>query len=295
MKKMTQVIVLLFISVNSLWAQSINLRNELTEISKQYKVKIGIGLKCLESGDTLSFNNDHHYPMQSVYKFPLALAILHLADEGKLNLEQKVHIKKSDLHKTWSPIKEKYPSGNIDLSISELLYYSVSLSDNNACDILFGIAGGTQKTNEYIHSIGHTEIQIAATEHQMHQDWKTQYSNWVKPMEMNTMLEHFFEGRYLSKKSNDYLLKLMIESSNSAKRIKGLLPENIIVAHKTGTSGGNKEGLIAATNDVGIISLENGRHLLISVFLTNGTESLETNENIIAIISKTCFDYYSLK
>lgn len=274
---------------------SIELKKQLLLLIKPYKATVGIALKLLKTSDTLTINNAHHYPMQSVYKFPLALSILSLADNDKLSLNQKVHINKTDLHKTWSPLKDKFPDGNIDLSVGELLQYSVSQSDNNACDILFKLAGNPVAVNKYIHGLGIRNMEIVATENEMHQQWDIQYKNFCTPIAMIKLLEIFYNGKYLSENATTFLLKLMTESSNSKMRLKGLLQEEIIVAHKTGSSGDNGKGLIAATNDVGIISLPNGMHLAIVVFVSDSKESSEINEKLIAEISKKCFDFYSYK
>ena len=63
----------------------------------------------------------------------------------------------------------------------------------------------------------------------------------------------------------------MTETTTGPKRIKGLLPADAVVAHKTGTSPTNSEGLSPATNDVGIITLPNGKHIAIAIFVCNST------------------------
>jgi beta-lactamase class A len=85
----------------------------------------------------------------------------------------------------------------------------------------------------------------------------------------------------------------MVENYTSAKRLKGLLPDSIVVAHKTGTSGTNDKGISAGTNDVGIISLPNGKHLAIAVFVSDSNENYDTNERIIAQISLAAFRFYN--
>lgn len=296
MKLKLKIVVVLCFLAATVQAQVKDLRNQLSTIIAPYKATIGIAIKCIETGDTLSVNNAHHYPMQSVYKFPQAMAVLHRVDEGKMSLDQKVHISKKDLDKeTWSPMYKKYPNGNVDLTLGELLEYAVSQSDNNACDILFRLLGGPAKANEYIHSIGFSKIQMVATEREMHQKWNAQYTNWAEPAEMVALLEGFYKGKYLSKSSTDFLMKLMVNSSNSPKRLKGLLPATTIVAHKTGSSGANKKRLIGATNDVGIITLPDGRHLAITVFVSDATEEFETTESIIAQIAKAVYDFYLIK
>ncbi|MBA4057716.1 MAG: hypothetical protein C0490_23580, partial [Marivirga sp.] len=79
------------------------------------------------------------------------------------------------------------------------------------------------------------------------------------------------------------------------KRIKGLLPAGTKVAHKTGTSGSNKEGLTAAVNDVGIVTLPNGKQYAIVVYVSNSTKDGTTLEGIIAEISEIAWDYFVAK
>ena len=57
--------------------------------------------------------------------------------------------------------------GRFEISISELLAYTVSQSDNNGCDILLKEIGGTKKVNNYIHDLGVKVIAIKLTE-EMH-------------------------------------------------------------------------------------------------------------------------------
>ncbi|MEG1615469.1 MAG: serine hydrolase [Bacteroidales bacterium] len=44
----------------------------------------------------------------------------------------------------------------------------------------------------------------------------------------------------------------------STGSIKQKLPQNAVIAHKTGSSGKNEHGITAATNDVGIMIAPNG-------------------------------------
>jgi beta-lactamase class A len=65
-----------------------------------------------------------------------------------------------------------------------------------------------------------------------------------------------------------------------------------LVAHKPGTSDTNEQGVTAAVNDIGIVTLPNAKHFAISVFVSNSKENGETNEKIIADISKLTWDYF---
>jgi len=147
----------------------------------------------------------------------------------------------------------------------------VSLSDNNACDILLRQIGGPKSVNDYMASLNIKPISIRATEAQMAAAWPVQYTNWCEPQTQTELLRLLYNGAALSKPGNDYLWQIMLATSTGPKRLKGQLPSGTPVAHKTGTSNTNDKGLTAATNDVGIIILPNGKHLAIAVFITDST------------------------
>jgi beta-lactamase class A len=84
----------------------------------------------------------------------------------------------------------------------------------------------------------------------------------------------------------------MSGTSTGKGRIRGQLPEGTPVAHKTGTSDTNKQGITAAINDIGIVTLPDGRHFAIGIFVSNSKENEATNEKIIADITKLAWDYF---
>ncbi len=268
------------------------LRKQLLLIVSQYKAKVGLALRHIEKGDTLTLNNSRHYPMQSVYKFPLALAVLEAVDKGQLSLSQTYRLHKNDLlDDTWSPMKIKYPEGNVDLSLAQLLDYSVSKSDNIACDLLFKMMKGTAPVNDYIHRLGFKDIEIRATEQEMHRSEPAQYENWSRPMTLCMILEKFYQKKILSDSSHRFLMRLMIDSQNDPARIKGMLPAETAVAHKTGTGSRRGDTLIAC-NDVGIITMPDGGHLALSVLVTQSAETYEATRELIARLSKCVYDFY---
>ena len=81
----------------------------------------------------------------------------------------------------------------------------------------------------------------------------------------------------------------MAASNTGPRRLKGLLPTGTVVAHKTGTSG-TENGETAATNDIGIITLPNGRHIAIAVFVSDSPADEGTREGVIARIAKAAWD-----
>jgi beta-lactamase class A len=284
---------LLLIFANPVFAQMDSLRKEIEDEIGTKKATIGVGIYNLESGDTLTVGGTKHYPMQSVYKFHLALALLADVDSQKRNLNDRIAILKRDLREeTLSPMRDKNPNGNYSLSLAELLRYAVSESDNNACDILFKLYGGPKKTERYIKDLGIRDISIKATEYQMHGPFRVQYTNWTTPYTAILLLKKFYDGQIISKSTSDFLLDAMTNSNNPDDRLKSGLPQDAKLAHKTGTSG-HQKGMQAALNDIGIVTLANGKHYAIAVFVSNSFESDKENARIIGDISKLAWMYFA--
>ncbi len=285
-------LLFLFLSLEAI-AQPDSLRQKIEQIISTKDADIGVSIIGIENHDTLSVNGNKHFPMLSVFKFHVALAVLHKVEEGKLSLNQNIYIKKSDLlSNTWSPLREKYPNGNLSLPLSEILKITVAQSDNNGCDLLLRLIGNTKTVNDFIHSKGINEINIVANEAEMHQAWDIQYQNRTSPIAASTLLVQFFNKKIVSENNFGFLWKTMSDPKTGGHRINGQLPSGTIVAHKTGTSDTNAQGVTAAVNDIGIVCLPNGKHFAISIFITNSKEDYKTNEKIISDITKLVWDYF---
>ncbi|HQC07185.1 MAG TPA: class A beta-lactamase, subclass A2 [Kaistella chaponensis] len=279
------------------FAQKQDLKKEINAITNDKNATVAVSVTGIDF--PLHFENkngEKKLPMLSVFKFHIALAVLNKVDQGKLKLDQPIFIKKADLlENTWSPIREKYPDGNIEMPLSELIKYTVAKSDNNGCDLLLRLIGGTETVQKFINNKGIKNFTIKADEAQMHKGYEFMYWNTTSTNDSNLLLMNFFDGKVLSKNSTSFLMKTMIETTTGTTKIVAQLPKGTPVAHKTGSSGKDEKGLTIAENDIGIITLPNGKHYAISVFVSDSMETEETNTKMIADISKRVFDYFSKK
>ncbi|GAA3751831.1 class A beta-lactamase, subclass A2 [Flavobacterium ginsengisoli] len=287
------IVLFSFLSFQAFSQGTNELRNQLQQIISTKSVTVGISMKGIENKDTLSINGNLKMPMMSVFKFHIALAVLHKVDEGKLNLTQEIFIKKKDLKEdTWSPMKEDYPEGNVSLTLDKILRYTVSHSDNNGCDILINLVGGTKYIQKFINEHGIKDFVIKMNEDQM-KAWKNLYVNTTTPLATTELLEKFFKGEILKEETTKYLYQIMVETSRGLTWMKAGLPENTELAHRTGISGTNDANLRVAMNDVGIVKLPNGKHFILSVYLKDITEKREDTEKIIADVTKAVWNYFN--
>ena len=293
MRTIRAALVLLLLVVSPALARADALQMELERLLATKKADVGVAVYGLEDGYSLSVNGQTRYPMQSVFKFHIALTVLGLVDKGTLHLEQKIRIAQKDLKpNTWSPIRDKHPQGGAELTLAEILRYTVAESDNNGCDILLRLVGGPEAVSRHIHGLGVTDVSIRFNEDEMHQKWERQFSNWTTPEAAAGLLANFYKRKFLEREQFDFLWKVMLETVTGGGRIKGMLPAGTPVAHKTGTSGVNGKGVMAAVNDIGVVTLPDGRHFAIAVFVANSREKIVDNERTIAEVSKAVWDHF---
>jgi beta-lactamase class A len=258
------------------------------------KGQVGVAAAVLETGQAVALNSTMHFPMQSVYKLPISMAVMKQVDTGKIKLDQKVNVTKADFigRDAHSPLRDRYPDG-AELTVNELIRLALSESDGTASDVLMRLAGGAAAVQSYLTELGinNMDLVVLDTEKSLVEDHSLQYRNYAKPEAAVALLRALHEKRGLSDSSQVLLLKYMIESTPGARRLKGLLPAGAIVAHKTGTSGTEK-GITAATNDIGIITLPNGRHLAIAVFVSESPAGVAMREGVIAGFAKAVYEKF---
>lgn len=269
------------------------LESAIRKVADEAKGRVGVDVVLLETGDSVSLDGSGKYPMQSVYKLPISMAAFKHVEDGKLKLDQKIKVEKTEYVRKGmrSPLRDDNPNG-AEVTVEELIRLSMAESDGSASDVLMRLVGGAAGVQSYLTSINVGEMIVANYEREIGADWETQYANWASPEGSTSLLRALHEKRGISEAHQKLLLKFMIESGPGAKRLKGDLPAGTIVAHKTGT-GGTKDGITGATNDIGIITLPNGQHLAIAVYVSDSPGTEAVREKVIAGIAKIAWDNWA--
>lgn len=271
-------------------SQRSEIRDQKSEIKDQRSEVGDQRSEVRDQRSVASLNPHEHFPMQSVYKLPISMAVMKQVDAGKIKLTDKIQVMKSEMvgRRAYSPIRDRHPNG-APVTVEDLLRYAIADSDGTASDVLMRIAGGPAAVQAYLSELGIKDMIVLDTEQTFSQDNTAQYRNWTTPEAAVALLRALYERRGLSEATQALLLKFMTESKPGAKRLKGLLPAGTAVAHKTGTSG-TDNGMTAATNDIGIITLPNGKHVAIAVFISDSPADEAMREGVIAKIAKAVCD-----
>ena len=158
------------------------LRKRLHAYVDTLDATVGVAVITAED-DSLTVNNDIRYPMMSVFKFHQALALSDYMAGKHLPLETRIRIKPEDLQLkgTWSPLRDKYPNGGVELTIADLMTYTLRQSDNLACDILFDRFMPPKAVDAFIKKQGIDDVSIQYNETAMSIDHDLCYGNGAPP------------------------------------------------------------------------------------------------------------------
>jgi beta-lactamase class A len=251
-----------------------------------------VSVACSLPGAALNCDLNPHAkpPMQSVFKLPLALLVLHQVEQGRLSLDQPVRFLPRDriLPHVYSPLQDQYPEAGVDVPLRELLRLTVSLSDNVAADILLRVVGGPKTVDTYIAALGVSGFHLRDNEAILHRDVSAQYRNWFEPAGAVELLRRISDNSPLTAEHTELLLGWMTPAARTG-RLDGDLPAGVRVAHKSGSSDVD-HGVAHATNDIGLIPLPDGRRIAMAVFVTDSTADEATREQVIARIARAAYD-----
>jgi beta-lactamase class A len=297
------------------------LDEEITLLGERvYPARLGVAVQNLDGGEAWVRNDQDRYPMQSVFKAPLAAAVLAEVDAGRLSLDEVITIGDMDLSPPLSPIGQAWPAVS-RYTVGDLLRRAVSDSDNTAADVLMRRIGGPGAVNAWLTARGVEEIRIDRYERELQPEingmpsfrpaWRTPEAfgaamQAVPEAQRRAAQAHYIEdprdtasavgtlvflrklktGELVSPASTALLLRLMTQTTTGPGRLKAGLPEGATLAHKTGTSA-TAFGVTAVTNDIGIVTLKDGRHYAVAVFLIGSPASLKDREAVIAEVMRT--------
>ncbi len=273
----------------------------LQHIEQESGGVLGVAALHIESGRSIGWRAKEHFPMMSVYKVPVALRALAMMEVGALPYRKMLRVEPSDFSTGFSPLRDNYPAGTVR-TIGQLLEASVRDSDNTANDVLMKLSGGAPVVHAPLERIFKGAIRVDRSEKQMNSDFERvgpvafdeDGRDSATPEAMVMLLSLIQQRKLLHPSTLDLMVRWMAETETGPKRIKGMLPAGTLVWHKTGT-GGMKDGINLCTNDVGVISMTDGKgHIAIAVFLKLSTKDLETRERAIAETALAIYSYFDV-
>ena len=289
----------------------------LTAISHNFDGKAGLTAVDLDTGQRIVFQENMSFPMASVYKVPIGIAFLQRVDRGEVSLDTKVTLGPDDFHAGASIIADNAKDQPVTLTLGELLTHMLRDSDNSAVDYILAHYVSPKEVMKTLKAIGVRGVDVDRPEAMIIGEMlgegdtivtRAHFAQRMKAISQNDLayaLKKFWEdprdsatpasmadllikiARHkvgLTPASEELLLKPLRETATGPDRIRGGVPTDAAVAHKTGTMPGT-------LNDVGFITSPDGKHhIAIAVFTkwSNGTEA--DRAKVVAAMTKAVYD-----
>lgn len=245
--------------------------------------RVGVAVIHVESGRTAAVEGATPLPLHSVFKLPLAVAVLKEVEENRLRLDRKVRVTPADVA-PGSKVNTDLWREPSERTVAELLELSIVRSDNTSSDKLLELVGGPAAVTALMRAFGFHEIEVRHTVREMSARRGRPSTGTAR--DLARLLVRLQQGQLLKPPQLRVLLGYMEGAKTGLKRIRGDLPAGTVVADKTGTGADG-----SATNDVGIITLPGGKgHLAVAVLISGSKLSQEAQEKLIAEMARAAYD-----
>lgn len=252
--------------------------------------RIGVAAIDLSSGREISILGDQRFPMASTSKIAIAATFLEGVEKGRWSLTSEFPLMIPTSSKKYSSAVAPVRAGQY-LPAIDLIELMITRSSNPATDALLKVVGGPRVVNEWALRNGIREFSLdrdIAT--LVRDDGEYDPANYIDrrdsatPRAMVDLLAGLYQGRFLSQASRDVLLGAMSRTRTGVRRIKGMMPADAEVLHKTGS-------LNNTSSDIGIVKLPDGRAFAVAIYVT-GQGSRGDREAKIAQIARALYDGY---
>lgn len=274
------------------------LESQVARIAVQAQGRAGVACSLPGTPLACDFHADDKLPMQSVYKLPIAMAMLHEIEQGRFRLDQPIRFLASDIPAPdeYSPLRDQFPHANVDILLEDLLRRAVTESDNAACDIVLRLlarpaapGSGPAVVTAYLRSVGLIHIDIVDTEKVLNNDERLQYRNSATPGALVALLRRLADRSPLSSGDTQLLLSWMTSTHTADNRVRAGLPAGVVSADKTGTAGQSRT-TVNATNDIALITLPDGRRIALAVLVADARAPFGVRQHVIAEIAHAVYN-----
>ena len=217
-----------------LFAQKIDnkLQNKLEEAIQGFNGDIGIYIKNLRTGKTVSINADTVFPTASIVKVPILIGVMDKIRKGELGYDSTIVYKDSLLYEG-SDILGSFKNDE-KISLKKVMMLMLTTSDNTASLWLQSLAGKGPRINEILDSLGliHTRVNSRTPGRENN---RTQYG-WgqTTPKEMGIILEKIYRNEIYSAAACDRMLRSLGRNYWDLNEAISQIPPYIEVFSKNG-------------------------------------------------------------
>ena len=269
---------------------SSELSDQLEALAAENKARVvAVALHDLETGLRFSLRGDRWFHAASTIKVAVLLAVLRAADEGRLRLDDSLHVRNrffsaadgSPFHVNADSdaMPELYRSIGRTVKISTLARGMISASSNLATNLLLDFVG-VKYAQKVLHDAQVEAVQLRRGVED-HAAYERGVNNEATANGLLVLLSAL-RGDFLSNEYKQQAIRILLEQRFNSMIPAGL-PAHATVAHKTGE-------ISTACHDMGIVYLPE-REPYIAVILTEFDPDQERRRETVAAISQLIYRF----
>lgn len=234
---------------------------------------VGVSL-IAPNGERYRHNGERRFRAASTVKIPIMGELYRQIAQGTHALDEPYVLRQADITPGSGVLLHLHTG--LQLTINDLLYLMISISDNTATNILIDLVG-MDRVNATMRDLGMRQSTLGRKMKGSPAE-PGDPENWATPDEYAQLIQRILVGDVVSRQACEEM-RAMLEKQQNTRRIARYLPE------EPGISWGSKTGSIkGVTNDVGFITTERGT-LILSIFCEDLADQ-HVGEQVIGNISR---------
>lgn len=285
MRFITTCITITFL-LNMVAAQASEMDNaRLAAVAQQeeqtLKARIGVAVIDTDTSHVASYRGNERFPLNSTHKALLCGMLLNEQEKGKLRLTERTQFDRAALV-TYSPVSEKFVAP-ADMSWQQLCSAAISYSDNTAANLIAEKLGGPAAVTRFFALLGDKVTRLDRHEPELNSAIPGDVRDTTTPLAVSETLRKLTLGEALTPASRAQLLQWMRDDKVADALLRSVLPAGWRIADKTGA------GEYGSRSIVSVVWPENGKPLIVSVYVTQTEATLAQSNAAIARIGKAIF------
>ena len=234
-------------------AQKVNkkLQQQVQDMTAGFKGDVGIYVKDLHTGKTVSINADSIFPTASMVKVPILIGIIDKLNKGELKYHQELTYKDSLFYAGSDLLASLKHNEKVELS--KVIMLMLTTSDNTASLWLQSLAGTGTRINQILDSIGYTATRVNSRTPGREAGRDKFGWGQTSPKEIATMFEALANRNLLDTASSEKMLRLLGRNYWDEEALSQI-PPDVFVASKNGAVN-------ASRSEVMYVSGKNARYV----------------------------------
>ncbi|OBU13844.1 hypothetical protein AYY19_07030 [Photobacterium aquimaris] len=264
-------------------AQISQISPELAKIEHQLGGTVAVAVYNANTNTSWNYHGEQRVPMMSTFKTLACADLLHQADTQRIDLNQAITIKQSDIL-SYAPVTTDRVGTS--MTLAQLCNATMLTSDNTAANLVLNNIGGPKSVTQFIRTLDDKITRLDRIEPNVNNVSTAELRDTTTPIAINSTLYHLLYTDALSTSARKQLKQWMMDNKVSDPLLRAVLPAGWHIADRSGyDSTYGSRGITAAVWQQG------KQPIMISIYLAQTGKPMAELNTTIANIGQLIFQH----